>query len=187
MSRPFFVVGTPRSRTAWLAAFLSTSGRPCLHEPSRLLATRVELLEMLRAPAAAISDSGLTLRWRDIKDQSPDARVVVVRRPVEGVMASLAILGLNSPAARRAVVAIDAEISSLIGSMRAMVVPYRELQAQLTCEQVYEFCLGVVPPAGHWAEWARRNVQANVRSRIEDVQANASGIAEVFPELVAAG
>lgn len=183
--RPFFVLGTPRSRTAWLAAFLSAPGRPCLHEPSVHLQTQDDLLALLRAPWAAISDSGLTVRWRDIARERRGARVVVVRRPIGDVAESLDKIGLGGahvlPMLRR----LDREIEMMAGRMPVLLVPYRRLSDQATCEAVYEFCHGWPAPEGHWAEWAPRNVQADVAATVKAVLTNQDGIRRLFPSLVA--
>lgn len=46
----FLVFARPRSRTAWLANFLSTSGTFCLHEPLAEAATLEELDRALQRP-----------------------------------------------------------------------------------------------------------------------------------------
>ena len=183
-SPPFFVLGTPRSRTAWLAAFLSAPGRPCIHEPSVHMQALDDLLAMLRAPGAAISDSGLTVRWRDIARECRDARIVVVRRPLGEVFESVERIGLAGPRTIPMLRRLDREIEMMLGRLPVLSVPYHRLADQAACEAVYEFCHGWAAPDGHWAEWAPRNIQADVAATVRAVKANAEGMRRLFPALV---
>jgi hypothetical protein len=184
VNRPFFVIGTPRSRTAWLSAFLSTPNRPCQHEPSRFLRDHGALLALLRVPDAAVSDSALTFRWRDIARECPGARVVVVRRPIAEVMESAEAVGLaRTPKMLRR---LAHEIDLLCGRLAVLSVPFHRLADQRACEMVYEFCHGAAAPVGHWALWKDRNIQADIPRIQADVQANMAGVRALFPEMVAA-
>ncbi len=184
MTRPYFVLGTPRSRTAWLAAFLSTRERPCQHEPSRSLRSHADLLALLRTPDLAASDSALTFRWRDIRRESPGARIVVVRRPLGEVIESAAAAGL--PPATAALRRLNHELDLLCRAAPVLSVPFHRLVGQTTCEMVFKFCNGAAPPPGHWAMWRDRNIQADISAVMEAARDNIAGIRAVFPEMVAA-
>lgn len=186
MIHPFFILGTPRSRTAWLASFLSQPGRPCLHEPTPHLGSREEFLAMLRDPAAAISDSGLTLAWQDVVAAAPTARVVVVRRSHHGVLESFSRLGMNAAELEWMSVVlrqIEEDISLLCLSHPVLMVPYHALDQREVCRAIYEFCLGRSMLAGWWEDWAPRNVQADYGATLAQVRRNMPAILSMIPAL----
>lgn len=181
MTRPYFILGTPRSRTAWLSAFLSTQERPCQHEPSRFLRDQDDLLALLRDPDAAVSDSALTFRWREIRRERPDARIVVVRRPLPDVIESAAAAGLPSTTAMLRQMAYQLDL--LCQCVPVLSVPFHRLVDQTTCEMLYEFCVGDRVPVGHWLRWKDRNVQADIAATTADAVGNIAGLLAVIPEL----
>lgn len=181
--KPYFILGTPRSRTAWLADFLSLPERPCLHEPSQWLRGRPALAELLQKPGLAVSDSMLTLRWQDILEACPETRIVVVERPRQGVLMSFARMGIVDPVLERILDLIRAEITKLVSLETVSYVPYHQLDDQATCERIYRFCVGAQAPHGHWRSRAMRKVLASVPTMLQRTAANREGIMDLFPEL----
>lgn len=88
MSEPFFIAGTPRSRTAWLAAVLSSGQTLCFHEPS------LDLEELVRIhPERRIGLSGpsLVFQWERLRTRFPVAPWIYVERDAEEALASLLV------------------------------------------------------------------------------------------------
>lgn len=182
---PFFVMGTPRSRTAWLARFLSHGDRQCLHEPSRYLRGHADLVELVNRPGAGASDSLLTFRWREVARARPDARFVVVRRPIDEVCESLGRIGLWHPRLLRILENLNAVIDEMIEDACVLSLPFHALARRDACAAVFEHCLGVPMPDGHWEAWKDRNIQADPLAALNDASANADAWS-LFPELVEA-
>ena len=63
----FMILGTPRSRTAWLAKLLSFGGVECIHEPSIDFKSLDDLQTFLQRPDTGAADSLMTLLWRDVQ------------------------------------------------------------------------------------------------------------------------
>lgn len=76
----YFVTGLPRSRTAWMAAWLG-----CNHELMNGLESPDEFAEML----GDNGDSDCGLMWLPLRKMYPDAPVLVIDRPIKDVVASL--------------------------------------------------------------------------------------------------
>lgn len=81
MSKPFLIAGTPRSRTAWLAAVCNmVPGALCLHEPVAWCPpwrTSIELWGIGGYDFIGISDSGLSFHLGEIIDRwSPQILLV---------------------------------------------------------------------------------------------------------------
>lgn len=84
---PFIVLGTPRSRTAWLSNWLSTDARPCLHDA---LAT-IRNVDQLRAVTAKndLVETAGSIFCRTLLQHVPNAKFAFVVRDKQDVAASL--------------------------------------------------------------------------------------------------
>lgn len=94
---PFFVTGLPRTRSAWIAAFLSTGETVCYHD----LLGKIDHLDSLKEHLVdgnhGDSDSGLILAPQKIIDLFPKSKwLVIVRKPAEA-MSSLREFLHNGP------------------------------------------------------------------------------------------
>jgi len=89
----FLVFARPRSRTAWLANFLTYGDAFCLHEPMADHATLAELSRRLQRPfifggdvqRIGIIDTGLIHAPGDVLEAFPDARVLFVTSSPAGL------------------------------------------------------------------------------------------------------
>jgi hypothetical protein len=88
---PFFIASLPRSRTAWLANFLTYGESFCFHEPMNR--TKLDNYSyLLRKPCkryAGVSDSMNSLIMDRLIELFPDAKVVVILRSVAEVEVSM--------------------------------------------------------------------------------------------------
>ena len=165
--RPFIVVGTPRSGTAWLAEFLSTLGRPCRHEPSLRFQQPEDLDRWLLSDGAAASDSMMTFLAPRAKQLRPDLFTVVVRRPLTEVRASFFKLGLEIPhwyleMMDRQAAAIPADLS----------VSFADLDNEETGRQIFEGCTQMPFEQRRWAEMRRTNVQSDIQDTLALLTSN---------------
>lgn len=76
----FFVTGLPRSRTAWLAAWLSTGRATCYHDLLKTLELPALVEKLKGGYARGDSDSGLLWYWEELNQAVPDARWVLIER-----------------------------------------------------------------------------------------------------------
>jgi len=84
MNAPFFITGIPRSRTAWLANFLTWGNAFCHHDLLRLGCSVPALrrnLEATRAEIVGDSDSALLHFAPQLVREFPTARWLLVKRP----------------------------------------------------------------------------------------------------------
>lgn len=89
---PWFVLSYPRSRTAWLAVFLSGAGVPSIHEGWKYCRTVHDmrrLLESFNAPVVCNSDCANLFFLDDILREFPNARFIRIQNRVETVLRSL--------------------------------------------------------------------------------------------------
>jgi len=122
---PFFITGLPRSRTAWMAAFLTGGDVLCHHELMKFCPTRECFYQAFRHPKVRIgnSDSGLPLT--EFQRVFPDAPTVIIERDIEDVYRSLHDIGI--PIEMRWLVDMQERIAGLNG----MRVEFDNLDRQL--------------------------------------------------------
>lgn len=186
MTSPTIILGMPRSRTAWLSAFLSTPDRPFLHEPSVHWHGLHDLRTFLSNADAAACDSGLTLFWRDILAFRPDVTLIVIHRSEQAVFASLIDAGIPLPRdiIRRLRVLSDATAEA---SMRAKFsADFDELKNPFSLRNLYRTAIGHECPDGWLQHWQDLRVQANWRARFLAAESNAEGFPAVLESRLAA-
>jgi len=90
-TKPFLVIGLPRSKTAWLSNYFTNYGITCYHEPS--VNHRVERIEEMLGDKHGASDSGLVFSsdWVIRRVNTGKVRVLIVNRPKEDVAKSLEV------------------------------------------------------------------------------------------------
>ena len=99
--RVFFVTGLPRSRTAWLANFLTVPPMSlCWHDGLSRFQTPARLVEAIEVALTqyeyvGVSDSGIPWVWRRLMDAYPQATWILVDRKTEAVAQSLDDVGLS--------------------------------------------------------------------------------------------
>lgn len=88
---PYFIIGLPRSRTAWLANLLTYGNSYCWHEASRYVAGMAMLpafMNRRRAKYRGNSDSGLCGNPYLILNLFPTSKFVFIHRPVRACIKS---------------------------------------------------------------------------------------------------
>ncbi len=154
MDAPFFITGLPRSRTAWLANFLTYGPSVCLHDALRE-GTGVEdlakRLDTLRANTNATfvgdADPGLPNFARELHRRFPQARwVMVERHPLQAKLAHRrALRGFLKMDAADA--AFDQTVRAFNGLKGALMnqhvleVKFEELDQVETVRGIWDFCV----------------------------------------------
>lgn len=97
MSSPFLVLGLPRSRTAWLANFLTFGEIRCQHEMMSEFSVHglFEELTGTNLRYEGNSDTSAAMFLPDILRYMPDIPIVVVRREPKEVRFALQNVGMN--------------------------------------------------------------------------------------------
>ncbi|MHB8727567.1 MAG: hypothetical protein ACYC9K_00855 [Sulfuricaulis sp.] len=88
----FFILGLPRSRSAWLSAFLTTDKTLCYHDALALCRTPNDMHKLGDGRLTGNADTGLALFYPWVNAQR--AKRIVIKRPMEEVWASVEQLGL---------------------------------------------------------------------------------------------
>ena len=147
--RYFFILGMPRTRTAWLSVLLSHGDAFCAHEGIRNFKTFADYATWLKSqPQAAVGDADAALvHYTDeLLEHFPGAEFIYVERDGDEVLESL----IRTDPAREAEVRgwwplqRDAWHRSR-GVLESRSVPYMAIEAQevdFMAGEIYTFCTG---------------------------------------------
>lgn len=132
--RYFFVTGLPRSRTAWLANFLTWGDCMCFHDIHGWTHTVLKTMRDCPAQVVGFSNSVALLMWREFRVAFPQARWVVIERDHdEAFEASVEAFG---PAYTEAFhKALCAELDQLRAPLR---IPFNAID-ESSCEALLDY------------------------------------------------
>jgi hypothetical protein len=161
---PFVVFALPRSRTAWLARALSVGPWMCGHEQLRHCRSLDDVSAWLGQPYAGTVETVGAPYWRLLAQMAPAARVVVLRRPVPEVVASLMKFGLfDEPALTVAMTRMDAKLRQIAARWPgALSVSFADLDDEASVSRLVEHCTGNPLDHDWWETISPVNVQVNL-------------------------
>lgn len=166
MSRHYFITGYPRSRTAWLAAFMTTGQSLCLHEGIARTGGIEPLGRAMEACAkhcGAVGDSDPTLPLyaEEFLEAFPDAPVLVVKRPALEVRSSLMRQGMTLSETESMLERLSAGLETIISKAQVCwPVDYHSIDS--TLEPIWEFLVGDGFDALRAAEMVRFRIEVPV-------------------------
>lgn len=173
--RKFFVLGLPRSRTAWLARFLTYREWSCGHEELRHVRNLDDVRSWFEQPCVGSAETGAAPFWRLFEKYAPNAPIVVVRRPVAEVVKSLlAIPGVLFATDYLEKIArkLDRKLDQIEGRLpNVLSVQFDDLRREDICARVFEHCLPYAHDHGHWKRLTKVNVQADMQALMRYVVA----------------
>ena len=164
---PFVVLSLPRSRSAWIASFLSYGGRTCGHDLAPTCASVAEFGALLRGGYDGTAETGAVVGWRAIRKMVPGAKIAVIRRPVAEVYASLGKFGLEGQALMDELCERDAMLDEVARQPGVRSFTFKGLGVSLVCQELFEHCLGVPFDWEWWEGLAYRNIQIDVPERLK--------------------
>lgn len=180
IKQSFMVVGLPRSRTAWLAKFLTYRKQVCVHEPSLHWADMADLGLWLAKKEGA-SDSMLTWLAHDAKRLRVDLPIIVIRRNRSEVLESIKKLDYKTADylpwyLKR----LDERLDRIEDELQCFATSFQSLHSPTVCGRIFRMCLGEKMPAGWWERWRDENVQANITETLKLIKENEEGIKTVY-------
>ncbi len=175
MSVPFLISGLPRSRTAWLSAFFSTSDSLCYHDLTNYLSDPHTVVSHLRAEKclyAGDSDSGLMFDPDALEFIPEDVPMLLVCREIAEVKASLqklfgkASFGKYLRTWEEMLDRYHASREALVRRSRAwgntIAVPYTGLDSEKSVRAIWAHLMPEIPwDSGRWHVFRGLNIQAN--------------------------
>jgi hypothetical protein len=179
---PFVVLALPRSRTKWLSAYLTYGGWHCGHDELRHARSLDDVRSWLSLPLTGTVETAGAPFWRLLRHYRPDARIAVIRRPVDAVLASLVDLELGFDPARlktqlrqldRKLDQIEARCPDVLS------LSFDALREQAACARLFEHCLGLPFDQAWWAALAPIDLQIDLAALLRYYHAHEKQLAKV--------
>ena len=168
---PYFILGYPRTRLAWLANALTYRQSFCLFEGWIGCVSIDDLAARLVETASSRpgnSDCVNAMLLPRILERWPNARLVVVTRDTDAVATSLARLGLVADPTRLQAIRHGIETAKALDN--TVVVPFQDLGTVELGRAVWEHCIGEGFDSRRWQMLDELNVQ--VRFEVETEKMN---------------
>jgi hypothetical protein len=177
---PFIVYALPRSRTKWLSRFLTYGGWTCWHDVAVGMRSMADVDRFFARPNTGTAETGAAPGWMLLAQRFPDMRVVVVRRPVDDVLAShvkvLEGYVFDADRLRRNMTYEARMLDRIAERPGVLTVDFADLDREAVCRSVFEHCLPYAMPAGHFEGLRDRNIQVDFPSLVNYCLAHRGGI-----------
>lgn len=159
---PFFIVGLPRSRTAWFSAFLSGGDVTCHHELLRKCARPEEFAWKLAetpTPIVGDADSILPAAYYRIKESLPKHKLVfIVRNPEDALKATLAAAPEHSERITARWPKIVGSFQTMLANETGLIEQFSDLDNESTCRRISEYCTGLPFDPIRWASFSELKI-----------------------------
>ena len=170
---PFIIYALPRSRTAWLSAFLTYGTRRCGHDIVIDLPELKKLRAFFTIPNVGTVETGMVMGWKLINKFVPNIKTVVIRRPLEDIKASLKKFGLESDAELEQRNKLLDEVAAQPG---VMSFDFHDLNTEEACKSIFEYCLELPFDRKWWKLMRNKNIQIDLKAQMEKIQENKEAI-----------
>ena len=178
---PFIIYSLPRSRTLWLSEFLSYGGWRVYHDIPLSVGTLAEMRAALAVPRTGTVETNMSRAAPMLRTWFPEAPIVVVKRPVDDVLASMTRIGWQM---ERSYLEAEDRNLDVIGTLpNAITVPYHQLSTKRGCKAVFEHCLRRPFDFEHWKRFRYRNIQVDPKAHGDFVGTKLDQLQSLFTEI----
>lgn len=178
----FIIHALPRSRTAWMAAFLSYGDWKCGHEQAVTMRSFDDVRELLTKPQTGTAETATAQGRALIKYVNPEIKEVVILRPVEDVIKSILAIPLDGVAVydekilRRNMVYGDNCLRKIAKDPAVLVMLFDDLETEDGCRKLWEHCLPYEFDRDWWMYMKNKNIQIDVKEHLLYYFANRDAI-----------
>jgi hypothetical protein len=169
MSTPFVIMALPRSRTAWLAKFLSYGTWYCGHDQLKYARSIDDVKTWLSIPEVGTVETAASSHWRLAINLCPSLRIVTIRRrrldvldSLERLNGELKAFGLNIDRERiiKVLAALDRKLDQVEYRVSNVTrIEYSELSTMEGLKKVWQATL----PYPFDAQWASAYQDINIQ------------------------
>jgi hypothetical protein len=110
--------------------------------------------------------------WRILVRDQPSARIAVVRRPVNDVLAALARQGVGGATVEAMIRACDRKLDQIERRVPGVLsVRFDDLEREDVCAALFGHCLGQPHDPAWWRMWDARHVSGDLTAQVRYCQA----------------
>lgn len=175
LPRPYLILALPRSRTFWLANFLSAEApAPCGHDVLVNCRTTDDFINTMFISARGSVETAGVLGVRLWQARIPNLRIVLIRRPLADVIASLEKFSVDfdhDDLWRK-----NAMLDELSLQPGVESIDYADLSNNDCTDWLWEYCNETAVPAGLSTVMQGQNLQIDMAVRLTLLQDEAPRI-----------
>ena len=171
---PYLIFALPRSRTAWLARFLTYRNWLCLHEHAINLRSPDQIRQVLTSPRIGAVETAAGPAWRLLRHWIPNLRMAVVRRPLDETIEAMIAAGeragatYDRDALRRVMAYGNRCLDAISEQPGTLTVQYNELAGEEACRRIFEFCLPYRFDSEWWEFMRHQHVEVDLKKFFAD-------------------
>jgi len=183
-SAPFIVLSLPRSRSAWMAHWLSYPGKLVGHD----IAIKSKCVSDFLAHftfADGTCETSAMLGWRLLKHEIPNLKTLVVVRDPKEVLESLEKKGLASPELTNEVLSRWHMLQAIGNAKDAKAIRFGDLDNKEIRSTIFEWLLELGFDEDWDARFAYTNIQVDFAARCEQLVKNKEQIGTFRAEVLA--
>ena len=177
---PFVIFALPRSRTAWLAHFLSYDGNWCGHDIGIECCSVGDFAIPFDKGMIGTVETGAMGAHRRIRDMMPKCKFIVIKRPVWQVLQSLLRIGIDCPAEE--MLKRDEWLDGIAADKDTLTVKFDDLKDETKIKQLFQHCLGRPWDPEWWNTLRQINIQVDIGARVAQLQRRGPALAELKRE-----
>lgn len=181
---PFIVLSLPRSRSAWMAHWLSYPGKRVGHDISIECKSVADFLSSYENGMAGTCETGAMIGWRLLKHEIPSLKTLIVLRPVHDVLMSLATQGVAGPFVTEEVCARMHMLNAIACASEVQTMQWTDLNDPRLREALFEHLLGIDFDPDWDARFAFTNIQIDFKARLRQLEKNRSSIEAFKAEII---
>lgn len=178
----FVILALPRSRTAWLARWLTYGEFQCGHDQVKHCRSLDDIASWMGQPCTGTVETAAAPFWRML-GRFGDVRVATVRRPVADVVASLQAVApgaFQTEATTAAMTRLDRKLEQIERRLPDVLsVPFEDLATEDGCRRLWQHCLPYAFDERWHAMLAGVNIQDNLGLTIRYYQAHQPQLAKL--------
>lgn len=169
---PFIIYALPRSRTAWLAEFLTYGPWTCFHERAVTMRSLKDVRAFFSQPHMGTVETGVSPGWPLINALVPNIRTVAIHRPVDDVVKSIKEIDVSSFATydyeklRRNLTHMSRCLKRISDLPGVLSVEFSGLESEATCKAIFTHCLPYHFDRPWWDFMKDQNVQIDVPEHV---------------------
>lgn len=171
----FIVFTLPRSRSAWLSHLLA-----CGHDTALDSTSVTDFLARVDAKGGTV-ETGAIVGAHVIREMRPDINMVVIKRPVSEIMASLADIGIIP--AKGEIEHRAKLLDELARQVDVLSLDWTALNDFDACDLLMQFCYGMPCPRARFDHYSQFNIQLNIPRRIEKLFQTSDAMTRIKAEL----
>lgn len=165
MTIPFIVYGLPRSRTAWIAKFLTYKDWECGHEQAMYMRNMEDVRAFFAQSSIGTAETAASYGRDLIRHAVPNIKEMVILRPVDEVIESVMRIDISKIGfydrcrLRKGMEYGNRMLQKIAKDPNVLVIHYADLVNEETCAKVFEYCLPYKFDKAWWESLHAKNVQ----------------------------